>query len=185
MQQNDDLFWEQLEAEQKRLKRIPNKNVKTKDGDKVYYYGKDAQELYDLYNGYTMTSTQPKIGKLAEATLVNIVGDTAEFDLGYREYGYMDLKKESAQYRQYFNVGTKLSVKVGENRKQKFITVSFTDSIVEMKNKELIDSINKPVAYRAKVEELVTGGYMLDIDGIKVFMPGSLAGLNKLIIQSG
>ena len=181
MQQNDELFWQEIEAEQRRLKRIPNKNVKTKNGDKVFYHGKDAQELYDMYFGHSKDIKQPEIGKLAEATLVSINDETAEFDLGYREYGYMGLKKESAQYREYFTVGTKLSVKVGENKKQKFITVSFTDSIAEMKNKELIDSINMPVAYNAKVEELVNGGYILNIDGIKVFMPGSLAGLNKLV----
>lgn len=181
MYKSDEQFWEELEAEQKRLKRVPNKNVKTKEGDRLYYHGPDAQELYDMYCGYTKDYKKPEIGKLTEATLVNIVGDTAEFDLGYREYGYMDLKKESAQYREYFNIGSRLSVKVGQNVKQKFVTVSFTDSVVEMKNKQLIESINQPVAYKAKVEELVTGGYMLSIDGIKVFMPGSLAGLNKLV----
>ena len=49
-----------------------------------------------------------------------------------------------------------------------------------MKMKELVESINQPVAYMATVNELVSAGYMLDIDGVKVFMPGSLAGLNKL-----
>jgi small subunit ribosomal protein S1 len=181
MHTNDDQFWAEIEAEQKRLKRVPNKNVKTRNGDKVFYHGPDAQELYNMYFGYIENFKKPEIGKLTEATIVNIVDDTAEFDLGYREYGYMDLKKESAQYREYFNVGTTLSVKVGENKKQKFLTVSFTDSVNEMKHKELVDSIGKPFAYKAKVEELVSGGYMLDIDGIKVFMPGSLAGLNKLI----
>ena len=33
----------------------------------------------------------------------------------------------------------------------------------------------------AKVEELIHGGYFLNIDGVRCFMPGSLGGMNKLV----
>lgn len=173
------LFWETVEAEQKKLKRVHNKNIKTYDGDKVFYYGEDAQQVYDLYNGKS-NYKEPVHGELVEAELVSISGGNALFDIGYREYAYMDLKKESSQYEHLFTPGTKLSIKIGDRKQMGFIPVSFTDSVLEMKTKELIDSINTPVAYMAKVNDLVSAGYMLDVDGISVFMPGSLAGLNKL-----
>lgn len=175
----DLLFWESVESEQKKLKRIHNKNIKTNNGDKVFYYGQDAQQVYDLYESKT-NYKEPTRGDLVEAELVSISGGNALFDIGYREYAYMDLKKESSQYNHLFTPGTKLSIKIGDRKTLGFIPVSFTDSVLEMKTKELIDSINKPVAYMAKVNELVSAGYMLDVDGISVFMPGSLAGLNKL-----
>jgi small subunit ribosomal protein S1 len=171
-------FWETTESEQKKLKRVHNKKIKTEKGDKVFYYGEDAQQVYNLYN-LKSSYKEPVHGELVEAELVSISGGNALFDIGYREYAYMDLRKESSQYSELFTPGTKLSIKIGE-KKLGYIPVSFTDSVLEIKSRELIDSIDKPVAYMAKVNELVSAGYMLDVDGVSVFMPGSLAGLNKL-----
>jgi len=39
---------------------------------------------------------------------------------------------------------------------------------------------NKSVAFTATVKELIHGGYWVDVSGITTFMPGSLAGMNKL-----
>lgn len=175
----DENFWLEIESEQLKLKQTQNRAVKVNGKDKVYYYGKDAQGRYDLYYGYTKDYKQPKTGELTEAKLVSITGETAVLDIGYREFAYMDLKKESSSYSEYFKVGNTISVKLG-NLKKEFISVSFTDSANENKLKELIGSINKPTAFTARVVELASAGYMLDIDGIKAFMPGSLAGLNKI-----
>ena len=175
----DENFWLEIESEQLKLKQTQNRAVKVNGKDKVYYYGKDAQGRYDLYYGYTKDYKQPKTGELTEAKLVSITGETAVLDIGYREFAYMDLKKESSSYSEYFKVGNTISVKLG-NLKKEFISVSFTDSANENKLKELIGSINKPTAFTARVVELESAGYMLDIDGIKAFMPGSLAGLNKI-----
>lgn len=175
----DENFWLEIESEQLKLKQTQNRAVKVNGKDKVYYYGKDAQGRYDLYYGYTKDYKQPKTGELTEAKLVSITGETAVLDIGYREFAYMDLKKESSSYSEYFKVGNTISVKLG-NLKKEFISVSFTDSANENKLKELIVSINKPTAFTARVVELASAGYMLDIDGIKAFMPGSLAGLNKI-----
>ena len=177
--QIDENFWLEIESEQLKLKQTKNKAVKVNGKDKVYYYGKDAQSKYDLYCGYTKDYRQPVAGGLVDAKLVSIMGETAVLDIGYREFAYMDLNKESSSYSDYFKVGNTIEVKVG-NLKRDYISVSFTDSANESKLRELIDSINKPTAFTARVVELASAGYMLDIDGIKTFMPGSLAGLNKL-----
>lgn len=177
---NDDQIWEQVEAEQKTLKRIPNKKVKTNLGDTIFYYGSDAQEKYNLYESKSSNYTEPVKGTLVEAHLVSISNNNAIFDIGYREYAYMDLNKESSEYSELFKEGTRLSVKISASNTRDFISVSFTDSVNEMKMKELVESIGQPVAYMATVNELVSAGYMLNIDGVTVFMPGSLAGLNKL-----
>lgn len=175
----DEMFWQEIEAEQKKIKRIPNKNVKT-NGAKVYYYGPDAQELYDSYEQKSSNYKEPVKGELINAELISMNDDTAVFEIGYREQAYMDLKKESNEYKDLFKVGTTLSVKVGQNKTKDFVSVSFTDSVNEMKVNRLVEAIDKDVAYVAKVEELISAGYMVDIDGVKAFMPGSLAGLNKL-----
>jgi small subunit ribosomal protein S1 len=46
---------------------------------------------------------------------------------------------------------------------------------------EILNSIgDKSIKFSGKIIELINGGYWVDILGIKCFMPGSLAGLNKL-----
>lgn len=179
-QKTEEDFWQEVESEQRKIKRIPNRNIETSGDAKVFYYGPDAQEIYDSYERKSSHYKEPIKGELIEAELISMTGDTAVFDIGYREQAYMDLKKEANEYKELFKVGTVLSVKVGQPKSKDFIAVSFTDSVIEMKTKELVESVDANVAYMAKVEELISAGYMVDIDGIKAFMPGSLAGLNKL-----
>jgi ribosomal protein S1 len=76
--------------------------------------------------------------------------------------------------------GMNLSVKVKTVQGGRMVA-SIGDAIHEVKVKELLSSIgDKSVAFTCKVEELIHGGYWVNIGGIKCFMPGSLAGLNKL-----
>ena len=61
------------------------------------------------------------------------------------------------------------------------LMASIGDAIHESRLKELYSAIgDKNTAFRCKVDELIHGGYWVNISGIKCFMPGSLAGLNKL-----
>ena len=58
---------------------------------------------------------------------------------------------------------------------------SISDAINEVKFNEILSSIgDKSVGFNGKIIELINGGYWVDLGGIKCFMPGSLAGLNKL-----
>lgn len=76
--------------------------------------------------------------------------------------------------------GMQLDVKVKTFKGGKMVA-SIGDAIHEVKIKELLSSIgSKTTAFKAKVEELIHGGYWVNISGVKCFMPGSLAGLNKL-----
>ena len=76
--------------------------------------------------------------------------------------------------------GMTLDVKV-KSKKGGRMVASISDAIHEVKVNELISCIgNKTTAFTCKVEELIHGGYWVNISGIRCFMPGSLAGLNKL-----
>jgi len=61
------------------------------------------------------------------------------------------------------------------------VEVSYTEVVSHLKYREIFESIGEKVAYLAKVKELIHGGYFLDIQGVEVFMPGSLGGVNKLV----
>ena len=157
-QKTEEDFWQEVESEQRKIKRIPNRNIETSGDAKVFYYGPDAQEIYDSYERKSSHYKEPIKGELIEAELISMTGDTAVFDIGYREQAYMDLKKEANEYKELFKVGTVLSVKVGQPKSKDFIAVSFTDSVIEMKTKELVESVDANVAYMAKVEELISAG---------------------------
>jgi ribosomal protein S1 len=61
------------------------------------------------------------------------------------------------------------------------VMASISDAIDEVKFNEILKSIgNKSVGFTGKILELINGGYWVEVGGIKCFMPGSLAGLNKL-----
>ena len=90
------------------------------------------------------------------------------------------LQKEPKEIVDQLAEGMKVDVKTKKNRKGE-LTASIGDAIMEVKIDEILKSIgNKNVAFTCKVEELIHGGYWVNISGVRCFMPGSLAGLNKL-----
>ena len=61
------------------------------------------------------------------------------------------------------------------------MTASISDAIDEVKRNEILNAIgDRSVAFTGKITELIHGGYWVEVGGIQCFMPGSLAGLNKL-----
>lgn len=90
------------------------------------------------------------------------------------------LLKEPKEILEQLSEGMKVDVKTKKNRKGE-LTASIGDAITEVKVQEILKSIgNHKTAFKGKVEELIHGGYWVNISGIRCFMPGSLAGLNKL-----
>ena len=92
------------------------------------------------------------------------------------------MRKEDAKYTEYITVGNKIQVKVINDPELKgYINASFTSAANKLKEMEIKDSIgDDSTAYEAKLLELVSGGYIVKIDDIEAFMPGSLAGVNKI-----
>jgi len=90
------------------------------------------------------------------------------------------LTKEPKEIVEQLAEGMKVDVKTKRNKKGEIIA-SINDAITEVKISEILKSIgDKNTAFTCKVEELIHGGYWVNISGVRCFMPGSLAGLNKL-----
>lgn len=178
-----NITWDELERQQKLIKRIPNKAIKTKDpSDIVYSHADYAQDLYNLIEDSTSDLKFPLVGDVTEGRVVSINVDTAIIDINYRESAYLNLNRESKKYLEYIKPGNDIKVKILSDADNKgYIMASFTEAALKVKEDEIKESIGKSIAFNAKVEQLITtGGYILDVDDIKVFMPGSLAGVNKL-----
>ncbi len=161
----------------------PNNSIKTKNGEIVYSHEPYAQETYLMYssNLETRNFSIPKMGETIEGTVVAIDGNTAYVDINYREYAYIELKKEEKRYLDDIKQGSKIHIKIlNEKTDSNAIIASYSDAIKGVKECEIKDSINKPIAYKARVKSLINGGFIVDIDGIECFMPGSQVTMNKI-----
>jgi small subunit ribosomal protein S1 len=106
--------------------------------------------------------------------------ESALIDVGSKFTAFCSLQKEPKEIVDQLNVGMLIDVKV-KTSSNGTITASISDAIDEVKFNEILRAIgNKSVGFNGKITELINGGYWVDLGGIKCFMPGSLAGLNKL-----
>jgi small subunit ribosomal protein S1 len=179
-----DADWEAYESESFGRRRI-NKKIKHAPGDKskVFYNGPDAQKIYDLYMGSLANIKEPKTGDVVLATVltVNEEKHNAILYVGWREDAILDLKKESPEYIPNIKVGNQIEVIIETKGSNAPIVASYSKNVQASKRNEVFESIGKNIAYSGKVEELIHGGYFINIDGVRCFMPGSLGGMNKLV----
>ena len=179
-----DADWEIYESESFGKRRI-NKKIKHAPGDKskVFYNGPDAQKIYDMYMGSLANLKEPKTGDVVLATVltVNEEKHNAILYVGWREDAILDLKKESPEYIPNIKVGNQIEVIIETKGPNAPIVASYSKNVQASKRNEVFAAIGKNIAYSGKVEELIHGGYFINIDGVRCFMPGSLGGMNKLV----
>jgi len=105
---------------------------------------------------------------------------TAIVDLGTKYTATCNLLKEPKHIVEQLEEGIVVDVKVKPGKNGNVIA-SISDAIDEVKMKEIMGAIgDKSIGFTGKVTELLHGGYWVEVGGIQCFMPGSLAGLNKL-----
>lgn len=177
--------WDSYVSDSPKLRE--NKNIKKHPGDKskVYCHLPYAQELYEAYYGKSLELKEPTEGSVVNGKVVSVANGFAHIDVNWREDASLDLSKENPEYLKYIQAGFPIEVLIekitGVPGKNSSIMASYSKNIQAKKKEEILSSINSPVAYSAKVKELIHGGYFVDIDGIRCFMPGSLGGMNKLV----
>jgi len=167
--------WDQLELEQRKTKG----KLKPSDYAKLGY----TENQLNLYEeSFSRLTENPVKDSILKGTVTTVSGKEAILDINFIEDAYIDLTKEDKNYLHYLQEGLEVTVKVLTDPSQKgYINVSFTAAAKAMKEKEILESIgDKSVAYTGYVKDLVNGGYVVMIDDIESFMPGSLAGINKL-----
>lgn len=169
-----DFDWESIELEEKRQKGKLSNEELSKLG-----YDSSVRELYT--NTLDRLSFTPRKNLIIKGTVISISEKTAILDINYIEEAYLEIDKEDSRYKDYIVEGAEIDVKIiNEPSKKGYINVSFSAAVEKMKYDEIYQSIGKNVAYLGYVESLLPGGYLVKIDGIDTFMPGSLAGVNKL-----
>jgi small subunit ribosomal protein S1 len=172
-----DFDWEAYENEDyKRKLKGKGKSFISKDPEQ--------QKLYDLLISSVEKISLPVKDSIVEGTIITVDDRYAYIDIGWTGDAIMDLTREDREYIELFEPGVKLEVivkKADLMSQQPEVEVSYTEVVSHLKYREIFESIGEKVAYLAKVKELIHGGYFLDIQGVEVFMPGSLGGVNKLV----
>lgn len=177
---NGEFLWEAYEGTCPTRNRTPNPHIKTNNGDKVYSREPYAQELYDKMENYGK-DIKPivNVGEIHDGIIYGIDKDYITVDVGYRESVYVKFGKESAEV-QASSVGDETAVLITETKGT--ITGTITGGVKHKTFMDLRDAIDEGrTAWIGTVKNMIDkGGYVVTVQGINCFMPGSLAGINKL-----
>ena len=178
--ENGEFLWEAYEGTCPTRNRTPNPHIKTKDGDKVYSREPYAQELYDMMENYGK-DIKPVVneGEIHDGIIYAIDRDYITVDISYRELVYVKFGKESAEV-QASSVGDETAVLITETKGT--LTGTITGGVKHKTFMDLRDAIDEGrTAWIGTVNSMIDkGGYVVTVQGISCFMPGSLAGINKL-----
>lgn len=186
---NEDFDWDALAKNGRKpntkLKRIPA-------GSTIYCHEPYAQELLDAYNRYFdgAPSTQDFSKDLIEGNVypckIVMVSETevlAQTSTG--QTIYIDLKKERKDAEKLritgitFNPGDVLQARIRKSGSN--YSGSVVEYYIHSLRAELFEQIKKESsAYTVRIESINKGGYIVDLSGIKCFLPGSLAAANRI-----
>jgi len=176
--------WDDYEASCVTRLRKPNPHIKTRNGDKVYSREVYAQELYDKMEQYeSSVNMLPELqeGAIYEGTVYAVTSDWITVDVGYRESVYIKFEKEP-EYVQALKPGETTSVLITTYRPGSHVVGSISGGVKQKTFMDLRDGVEKgDTAWVGTVINMIeNGGYIVNVQGIDCFMPGSLAGINKL-----
>lgn len=166
-----------------------NKKIKSPKGCKVYCHDDYSQELMDLLmldnSDFSGGSKDLSEGDVYTCKIISVKNDEALAQTSSGQTIYIDLKRERRDADK-LNIES-LSFIPGEEIKARVrkINGSYLGSVIEYFIQslriELFEQIKKESsAYLVKVLSVNKGGYIVDLSGIKCFMPGSLAAANKI-----
>ena len=165
-----------------------NKKIKTLDGSKVFCHENYANDLYNQIIGnikdvYTTKDLVP--GELYPCSIFSITDNHALAQTDAGQTIYIDLKKEQKDAARLGITGVDFSIGSEIQALVRNVSGTYYGSVIEcyIQNlkAEFFDQIKREsAAYEARVESINKGGYIVDVQGIKCFLPGSLAAANKI-----
>lgn len=181
---------------------VVNKNITKKQGDnstKVFSHEPYAQEMYDILSGMDIVKKDVEENEMLRVIDFKIVSKETEEMMAICE-NYISLYFNFSKEKRYFDI-----LKMNFDDFCLWLDSSFQRSFLEenkiyikVENKitnrgslykahlqklfeEFKEQINKPKnAYYATVMSKNQGGFLVDIQGITAFLPGSLAAANKI-----
>lgn len=178
--ENGEFMWDAYEATCVTRTRKPNPHIKTQRGDKVYSREAYAQEMYDILTEHSpVIKPSLNVGEIHTGVIYAMDQEWITVDIGYRESVYVKASKESEEVRMMLP-GDETAVLITETKGT--LSGSITGGVKQKTFMDLRNSIEEGnTAWIGTVKNMIeNGGYIVKVQGIDCFMPGSLAGINKL-----
>jgi ribosomal protein S1 len=164
-----------------------NKKVKTASHkDVVYCHEPYAQDFYNLLSTVQFVESISELteGAIETGKIHSMSERWATVDIGYREMLYIDLSREDKDIISDVRPGDEVAVKVLSDKTQsrEYALASISEGTKQKVFADLRQAAEDgDTAYLGTVKEMIPGGgYVVTVQGIQCFMPGSLAGINKL-----
>jgi len=178
-----NFMWDAYGASCPSHRRKPNPHVKTKAGHRVYCRESYAQEMYNLLESFEVNhaiKSNINVGEIHEGIIYAVTQDTITVDIGYRELVYVKSDKEPQRIKE-LSPGEETAVLI-TNTDNAFISGSISGGVKQKVFMDLRAGVEAgDTAWVGLVKEMIeNGGYVVEVQGIECFMPGSLAGINKL-----
>lgn len=179
--------WDGYESTCPKVLRTPNPHIKVvSDKHKVFSREPYAQEMYNKLVGHIEENdiiTHIQYGNAYNGKVFGITDMTASIDIGYRQLVYVNLEKEDDEFKN-IQLGDEVSVIITSLMEddRKPIMGSVSEGTKQATFQEMLGAIeNQDTAWVGTVTRMLSAaGYMINVKGIECFMPGSLAGINKL-----
>jgi len=184
---NGEFDWDGYEAAMSHKLRRNNKVKTSSSKHIVYSHDKNAQDFYNLLNEVQFSANMVSAlieNDIMEGKIYSMNERWATVDVNYREMLYIDLSKEDMNLISEFRPGDIVNVKVISDKtiNREFALASITEGTKQKVFTELREAAETgDTAYMGRVVSMIPGGgYIVKVQGIECFMPGSLAGINKL-----
>lgn len=171
--------------------------VKRNKKDKIYCTEDYAQSLYDMMFGGSYADAGSKdltIGENKKATIVSIdKNGIAVADTDSCASVIIDLNKERPFFERQRVYDPEFGIAVGsvidvaiDGASGGSFTASMGSAFTQELHKDLLLSMKTGRhAYTITIKSVNDGGFLVDLQGIECFMPGSLAGANKIVDFNG
>jgi len=179
--------WEEHEAGCPTRTRQHNRKVTAPHGWKIMSHEPYAQDFIDILAGQEQTSTQQfkiEVGEIYDGTIYSVNPEWVSVDIGYREMVYVNCEKEEHSIRELFTPNAEVKIQVLQMGGAKgFVLGSISAGVKTAVISEIMESIDSgSTGYLGTVTQMIPGGgYIVEVQGVECFMPGSLAGINKLV----
>ncbi|MGB9793583.1 MAG: 30S ribosomal protein S1 [Caldisericum sp.] len=122
-----------------------------------------------------------KKGDIITVTVVKVEPNGAYVSAGIKEDVFIPLRgltnKQVNSASEIVNVGDKINVMVLRNGPNLILSKKLADNV--KKYEDLKQKMENEKKVKAKVEKVIKGGLLLDIDGVPAFLPQSQVGLKK------
>lgn len=184
---NGEFDWDGYEmANSMKLRANPKINTISRRHT-VYSHDANAQAFYNMINETNLDSDMVAFiteDAIMDGRIHSMSERWATVDVNYREMLYIDLSKEDMNLVSEFRPGDEVSVKVISDKTQsrEYALASITEGTKQKIFAELRQAADDGgTAFMGHVVSMIPGGgYIVKVQGIECFMPGSLAGINKL-----